>query len=881
MSKEVDERVVSMQFDNKHFESNVKTSMSTIDKLKEKLNFKGAEKGLENVTASTRKMVRESQNEFGSYKAGIFSLTDAINKMWSVMEYEVAHKMKNVLKDLTLTPITTGLQEYETQLNAVQTILANTESKGSTLEDVNAALDELNKYADLTIYNFTEMTRNIGTFTAAGVGLEESVSAIKGIANLAAVSGSNSQQASTAMYQLSQALSSGTVRLMDWNSVVNAGMGGQVFQDALKETARVHGVAIDDIIEKEGSFRESLSSGWLSSEILTETLEHFTMAAEEGSKEWKDFKKSLVDDGYTEEQAEAILKMANTATEAATKVKTFTQLMDVTKEAIQSGWAQTFEILIGDFEEAKELWTSASDVITGFIGKMNDVRNKLLESAFGKGFTELTNGLEDVLNITKKVTDPIEKTVDALEDLGVIVDKVIVGDFGNGRERFSKLTEAGYNYYKVQNKVNEKLGDAHRYTEQQIADQDKVLSGIKKTTDATEEKKDETVKLTKEQKEELKNLVKMDEAGLENLNLTKEQIDALNDLRKTAEKLGIPLDEFIDNLDKINGRWLWVNSFKNIGNSIIAIFKSIGQAWTEIFDPITADGVFNALSGFHKITSDILHGIEENADNLKRIFKGVFAIVDIIATLFGSTLKLAFQAANAVLSAFGTDVLSVIAWLADGIVVVRDWIDAHNPIIWLFKKLGEVLKKAADAWKVWVKGLKEAKNPGKYIIDGLINGISSGLRKLVSKAKEIATTVIETVKDWLGIHSPSTVFIAIGGFIIAGLVIGLMNGIDILSNIGGDLGSAIIDGLVGVIKNSVNTLKNAANWVGDFLAERFSGFNFGSVTSMLMSGGLILFLYRLTEFIGALTGPLDSISDLIAAVAEGFENLANFCLNIN
>ena len=163
---------------------------------------------------------------------------------------------KNLVSAFTIDPIKTGLQEYETQINAVQTILANTQSKSTTLDQVNEALDELNHYADMTIYNFTEMTRNIGTFTAAGVDLDTSVSAIKGIANLAAVSGSTSQQASTAMYQLSQALASGTVKLMDWNSVVNAGMGGQVFQDALKETARVHGIAVHLLIKHHGSFRE-------------------------------------------------------------------------------------------------------------------------------------------------------------------------------------------------------------------------------------------------------------------------------------------------------------------------------------------------------------------------------------------------------------------------------------------------------------------------------------------------------------------------------------------------------------------------------------------------------------------------------------------------
>ena len=277
---------------------------------------------------------------------------------------------KNLVSAFTIDPIKSGFEEYETQINAVQTILANTSSKGTTLDQVNNALDELNHYADMTIYNFTEMTRNIGTFTAAGVDLDTSVAAIKGIANLAAVSGSNSQQASTAMYQLSQALAAGTVKLQDWNSVVNAGMGGQVFQDALKETAKVHGIAIDEMIKDEGSFRETLSKGWLTSDILTETLAKFTGDLNEDQ---------LRTMGYTDDQIKSIMEMGKTANDAATKVKTFTQLFDTLKEAAQSGWTQSWEIIVGNFEEAKELLTEVSDTFSAVINASADARNKMLQ----------------------------------------------------------------------------------------------------------------------------------------------------------------------------------------------------------------------------------------------------------------------------------------------------------------------------------------------------------------------------------------------------------------------------------------------------------------------------------------------------------------------
>ena len=276
-----------MQFDNRQFESNVQTSLSTIEKLKQSLKLTDAAKGFENVNTAANKVnlsglsgaVETIQVKFSALQ------TIAMTALSNITNSAI-NAGKKIVSALTIDPVKSGFQEYETQINAVQTILANTSSKGTTIDDVNKALDELNRYADKTIYNFTEMTRNIGTFTAAGIDLETSTSAIQGIANLAAVSGSTSQQASTAMYQLSQALSSGTVKLQDWNSVVNAGMGGQVFQDALKQTARVHGIEIDKMIEKEGSFRETLKNGWLTSDVLTETLQQFTMAAEEGSREW-------------------------------------------------------------------------------------------------------------------------------------------------------------------------------------------------------------------------------------------------------------------------------------------------------------------------------------------------------------------------------------------------------------------------------------------------------------------------------------------------------------------------------------------------------------------------------------------------------------------
>lgn len=238
-----------------------------------------------------------------------------------------------------------GLAEYKNKLGSIQTIMTNTEweipDSSVRMRRVSSALENLNDYADKTIYSFADMTKNIGTFTAAGVSLDKSAIAIKGISNLAAASGSDTNQASMAMYQLSQALASGRVALQDWNSVVNAGMGGKLFQDRLTQTAEKMGHARD----MTKSFRDSLKDGWLTSEVLLETLREFSED------------QSMLD--------------------AATKVKSFGQLVDTVQEAIGSGWATSWEYFLGGFEEAKNMWTKIGDLVNPFI---NDNQGKYYDS---------------------------------------------------------------------------------------------------------------------------------------------------------------------------------------------------------------------------------------------------------------------------------------------------------------------------------------------------------------------------------------------------------------------------------------------------------------------------------------------------------------------
>lgn len=878
MSTTIDQKVVEMRFDNRHFENNVKTTLSTLDKLKLKLNLSSSSKSLEKLgtTANNINMnglsnsLSTIQTKFSAMEVvGVTALANITNS--------AVNAGKRMIAALTIDPVTTGLKEYETQINAVQTILANTQKEGTNVEIVNRALDELNEYADKTIYNFTEMTRNIGTFTAAGVKLDTSVKAIKGISNLAAVSGSTSQQASTAMYQLSQALSSGTVKLMDWNSVVNAGMGGQVFQDALKETARVHGIAIDKIIEQEGSFRDSLSTGWLSADILTETLEKFTLASNEMTEAEKERTKAMLQSkGYTDEQIESIFKLGNTATEAATKVKTFTQLWDVLKEAAQSGWAQSWRIIIGDFEEAKALLTPLADFLTGIINKFSQARNKLLEGALSKNpIVEIFNKIADsnVFKAASNVSEKINGISKSLEYYQKMVNKVWRGDYKNQPYRFGLLRAEGHDPRVIQTLVNK--GYKYKLTI------DDVIAAEKKYGIVVEE----TVENTEEM---AKNLAELSDEKLREIGLTEEEIEVYRELVKQSKRTGKSIDEIISAMNQRTGRELLIDSFKNFGLSLVSIFSSIGEAWRDAFPPMNVFQLYSIVEGLNKFSVVIRTSVEKNADKLTRTLKGLFAILDLISMVVGGGIRIAFTILKTVLGLFNLNILDLTAIVGDAIVAFRDWVEQFNPItlavtklvpfivkmgkaigkfakqIWelpgvqrivekitkAFSKLGDIKLKDVTSMlkKLGVQLKKLFSNINKHfggvpgdILSGLVNGIKNGTSKVLSSIVELANKLINKFKEILGIHSPSRVFFAIGGFIIAGLIGGLLSG------------STGLGDTVGTI----------ASKIGEF----FQNINWGGIFSKLFTGGMSVGLLIVAK---NLTDTLKNFSSLAGGVGHMF-----------
>lgn len=857
MSKVVDSKVVEMRFDNAQFERGVRTTLSTLDKLKQKLNFSGASKGLETIGKSAQNV----------NMAGLGRTVDAVKVKFSALQVigvtalskitsSAMRTEKALSSALTIDPIKDGFKEYETQMGAVQTILANTQKEGTTIKDVNKALDELNTYADKTIYNFTEMTRNIGTFTAAGVKLDTSVSAIKGIANLAAVSGSTSQQASTAMYQLSQALAAGKVQLMDWNSVVNAGMGGQVFQDALIRTSEHLGTGAKEYIEAEGSFRESLKKGWLTTDVLTQTLDQFATAADT-QEEYAAAVKKFVEQGYSEDQAKQMADMAKTAGDAATKVKTFSQLIDTLKEALGSGWTKTWQLIIGDFEVAKEMWTKVSDVLGGMINKAADARNALVEKVMGNPYADLAKSIDGV---TAKA-----------EGLEEVVNNVIRGDYGNGQPRFDKLAEEGYNWARVQNMVNEQLGCAFRYNEE--------LGGSQED-------------LQKIQAETIEQLLKMSDAQLIQNGLTQDDVDALRELQKQSEKTGIPLQSLLEDMNQLSGRELLFGSFENVGKTLLNVFTALKQGWNDVFDPVSAYTVYNILAAIHKKTAELATYTEAHGDELRRTMAGLAAVLDIIKMTVGGTLKFGIKALNAVLSAFGMDTLDATASLGDLLVQFDKWLKVVDPfeigfekagegikfLINRFKELYKYLNKIPQVKKVFdsIKGIDfekigsdifngiknfnfeeswdnliksiEGTKAGKKLIDSFKKGLKEGITSIPEVLIEIGKEMLTAIKKALDIHSPSKKAYEVGWNFILGLFNALKDG-----------ASNVLDFLKGLGSDMVNVFGDI-DWKNVAIA--------GTIGTMIFS------VKKLADAIDKFSSPFDAIGNFIDGLAGLEESIS-------
>ena len=876
MSKQIDERVVEMTFDNSNFEKNVSTSMSTIDKLKKALNFKGAEKGLNNINSAAKKV---------DFK-GMSSAVDAVKVKFDALQVAGTTALVNItnaalntgkqmIAAFTIEPVTQGFAEYETQLNAVQTIMANTASKGTTIEQVTDALNELNTYADKTIYNFTEMTRNIGTFTAAGVDLDKSVASIKGIANLAAMSGSSSSQAATAMYQLSQAIAAGRVSLMDWNSVVNAGMGGEQFQEALKRTARIMGTGVDAAIEKYGSFRESLTKGqWLTTDVLTETLKQISGAYSEAE---------LMQQGYSEEQAKAIAQMATTAEEAATKVKTFTQLMDTMKEAVGSGWAQTWQTIFGDFYEARDFWTSISDWMGRIIGDTSDARVALFEGAFSSGWDQLKKKIEG----TGHSFDDFQNAViETGKNAGIPMDELIdkAGGLGEAFQNGSISTDIAREALEAFATSSDDATKNSKSLEQTFTDFTDTVKSIW-TDGKFEEVPEKLNELSRAGYDfsDAGELVKrvangeeiafsdLTEEQLRSIGATEDQLTSLADLKNGLMDTGSEINQIMELLGKPSGRELFFSSLKNIIDAVIRPLQTFKQAFSDIFS-IDSFQLYGALETFNNFTESLIISTE-TADKLRRVFDGVFAVISIVTNTIGGGFKAAFTVIQAILDDLDIGFLDFLANLGDAAVELANFVNASNPFTAALQFIADGIAAAIKPMTMFGLTFESV-----GFIPNLIKTLTTALSGLRDNAIEFGSGAIDIVSDFINnlLNLDEITF---------------DNIIQVFKNFGDSVKTYFSENFTGIfdpIVNAASTVADALSeefgWVIDIfvqlkdivvevvstIIDNFSGTGLAGLFAIVFGAGVLAIIAKFLNTITSLASPMEALSDLFDNLSVSF-----------
>lgn len=479
MSREVDERVVSMQFDNKQFETNVATTMSTLDKLEAKLNFKGASKALDELDASAKNVdlshmgnaVESIEVKFSAMSvAAIAAINRIVNKAFDAGE--------KLIKSLSIDQITAGWTKYADKTTAVQTILAAT---GESMEYVNEQLSKMNWFTDETSFNFTDMTNNVGKFTSAGVDLDKAVLAMQGIAAEAALSGQNAQSASRAMYNFSQALGTGSVKVQDWMSIENANMATKEFKETIIETAKELGrvseageilsitssnYSGDDFVNF-SNFRNTLAAGWFDSDVLIKSLEKYGgfatklqeitdatgTTATEMLRYVREYESGTTDigkisritgvsveelSGYMETLTSKEYELGRKAFQAAQEAKTFQEAIDATKDAVSTGWMNTFEKIFGNYEEAKVIWTKLAEDFYDIFASGGEDRNALLDewNEIYDGRTILIEGLSGAMD---RLIDIIGLVKDAF---AAVFPPVTARNLANITYEFRRLVES-------------------------------------------------------------------------------------------------------------------------------------------------------------------------------------------------------------------------------------------------------------------------------------------------------------------------------------------------------------------------------------------------------------------------------------------------------
>lgn len=920
MSTSIDQRIVEMQFDNNQFERGAKQSIETLDKLDKSLDLRESAKNLTALSDAGKNFNMD----------GVASGIEVVHQKFSALEImgitalqritnQAITTGENLVKSLSLDQIGQGFGKYEQKTTSVQTIVNAT---GESIDSVSEKLAKLNWFTDETSYNFTDMIGNIGKFTSMGIDLNTSVTAMEGIANWAAISGQGVNEASRAMYNLSQAIGVGAVKLMDWKSIENANMATKEFKETAIETAKALGELNAQGETAKGTavtvenFSSTLSDAWFTSDVLLKTLnkygeyadEVYTVATEKG----------LTCAQAMEQVNGETMNLGERAFKAAQEAKTFTDAINSVKDAVSTGWANTFEIIFGNYEEAKRMWTDlANDLYDIFAGGTDD-RNNFLEQVFGannasidenawsklfqngiggdafknavsetakahgvaidemiaqegdfqatlkKGWLTVDLVKETLAKYNGEVVTSTENVNDKLAEFNDLATKVIKGSYGNGAARKKALEEAGYDYAQIQGMVN------------------KVLAGTQLTVED----------LTEEQ--------------LKAVGATDEQTKALQELAKQAEETGTPLNDLLEELNRPTGRDLMIQSAANALQMVKQQMDIVKGSWDDVFPPVTAEQVYKLMQRIEKLSEKLVLS-DDNADKLSRTLKGLFSILGIVKDGVTKLTKSGLKVLNALIGDVNLNILDYTSNIGDHIVGLREWLNTNTKLnavidkgtsflvngitkVKSFTAEHQILQKSINAvrniltlaiqtGKKWFESFKElptVQNGFKKLSEMFQEGLKTG-KELIDEFSPALEDFFEKLTSTDGITFDDIVQLFENLKISGGQALDTLN--QKWEQFTGNLTGfkTNIDNTIGLVRNKFEDVKKVAD---EFLGGLFSTANtklskFGltKFIGILVSGGVLKTLYDLSTVFGKVGKATDSIKDTAVGVLREFKNV--------
>lgn len=733
MSRTIDEKVVTLEFDNADFEKNVKTSMSTLEKFDKSLRLEGAERGIKSVEETVRRF------DMSTMDKGLLVVTDGFSKLERValsvlssIAIRAEQAGERMIKALSIDNITSGYSKYEQKIDSVQTLVNST---GKSLVEINGYLNTLMRFSDETSYGFSEMAQSLAQLTSSGGDIERLIPMITGIANAVAFAGKGPAEFSRAIYNLNQSYGSGALKYMDWKSLELAGVASkdlkQSFIDTAKELGKISesGKTLKGTIVDIGNFGETLKENWADTEVMEATFAKFSKYTQMADEMVKSGEYLTYADAY-KELARNYDDIYIRAAKAAQEAKKFTEVIDATKDAVSSSWLQTFEILFGDYNQAKETWTNLANDLYEIFAVPRADENSILSKAFkstyeqlGEVFEEVgvsfsdfdtkyrkflvdagySRGLENIIeqygslekalalgnvtimdsrgntkwlsdtlkDFTKSFLDSnsaVSETVDSLEKFQDIFDGIWSGSFGNGETRYKKLTKAGYDYTSVQSMINKLAKEGHR-------------AGYKLTAD---------------------DLAKLSEEELKNIGITSEQAEELRDLAESLGDVNSPLSELLGQLNRKSGQQLLSETISNISKSIINLQDAVKTNWNKVFNINFAEVIYKIVSRIHDF-SESIRDATANAKILDPILTTLFSALKVVGKAFSLVYEVVKQLVKGgldILSRLFSDIDINIEGFGDSISEALD-----NAIAWLKENqvIFELVSNAADSI---TKGIK-------------------------------------------------------------------------------------------------------------------------------------------------------------------------------